>query len=107
VEEKKLKYFIPDTDFNRLMDSFPRFWSILGYKVKLKEYEKRIYSTVLEREGFDIDQFLQKMRELKIKGDYRKTFLRAEDLYIKDGRINFFLPKGAYATMFLKNIFIE
>ncbi|SNZ02169.1 tRNA pseudouridine13 synthase [Persephonella hydrogeniphila] len=107
VEEKGIKYFIPFTDFRYLIENFPKFWTIPGYKVKIKEYEKDIYSKVLEKEGFSFEEFIQKMKNLGIKGDYRKTFLRAEDIYIKDGRIYFFLPKGSYATMFLKSIFIE
>ncbi|HHG73424.1 MAG TPA: tRNA pseudouridine(13) synthase TruD, partial [Persephonella sp.] len=86
---------------------FPRFFPILGYKVKLSDKEADIYRYVLEKEGFTFEDMLCRLKQLKIKGDYRKTFLKAENIHIKNGRINFFLPKGAYATMFLKNVFIQ
>jgi len=107
VVEKGKRYFIPETDYNDLMEHFPRFFPILGYKVKLSDKEVDVYRYVLEKEGFTLEDALNKLKQLKIKGSYRKTFLKAEDLQVNNGRINFFLPKGAYATMYLKNIFIQ
>ncbi len=107
VVEKGKKFFIPETDYQDLMENFPRFFPILGYKVKLSDKEADIYRYVLEKEGFTFEDMLCRLKQLKIKGDYRKTFLKAENIQIKNGRINFFLPKGAYATMFLKNVFIQ
>lgn len=107
VVEKGKKFFIPETDYQDLMENFPRFFPILGYKVKLSDKEADIYRYVLEKEGFTFEDMFCRLKQLKIKGDYRKTFLKAENIQIKNGRINFFLPKGAYATMFLKNVFIQ
>ncbi len=107
VVEKGKKFFIPETDYQDLMENFPRFFPILGYKVKLSDKEADIYRYVLEKEEFTFEDMLCRLKQLKIKGDYRKTFLKAENIQIKNGRINFFLPKGAYATMFLKNVFIQ
>ncbi|WP_457624688.1 tRNA pseudouridine(13) synthase TruD [Persephonella sp.] len=103
--EKNLKYFIPETDLNTLMDIFPRFWPLLGYRVEIKDYEEAVYDEVLKKEGFSLSEVVEKLSDIKIKGDYRKTFLKAEDVSIKSGRIEFFLPKGAYATMYLKHIY--
>ncbi len=107
VVEKGIKYFIPETDYSDLMENFPKFFPILGYKVKLSDEEADIYRYVLDKEEFLLEDMLDRLKQLKIKGSYRKTFLKAEDIQIKNGRINFFLPKGAYATMFLKNVFIK
>jgi tRNA pseudouridine13 synthase len=105
IYEKSFGFFIPFTDYQFLFENIPRFWPILGYKVRIKDYELNIYSEILSDEGIDIEKILNKLKNLRIKGDYRKTFLKAEDLIIKGDRIQFFLPKGAYATMFLKHIF--
>ncbi|ACO04091.1 MAG TPA: tRNA pseudouridine(13) synthase TruD [Persephonella sp.] len=105
IYEKTFGFFIPFTDYRYLMENIPKFWPILGYKVKMKDYEIKVYSDILKEEGIDLKEILRILKDLRIKGDYRKTFLRAEDLEIKGDRIQFFLPKGAYATMFLKHIF--
>ncbi|WP_029522466.1 tRNA pseudouridine(13) synthase TruD [Persephonella sp. KM09-Lau-8] len=102
VVEKGVKYFIPYTDYNELMSDFYKFFPILGYKVKLSPEEENIYREITQKE-IPFDELMEKLSQLRIKGDYRKTFLKAEDVYITGDRINFFLPKGAYATMFLKN----
>ncbi|NPA58107.1 MAG: tRNA pseudouridine(13) synthase TruD, partial [Aquificae bacterium] len=44
-------------------------------------------------------------KSLKIKGSYRKTFVKAEDCRVEGDRIGFFLPKGSYATMYLKHLY--
>ena len=102
VVEKGIKYFIPFADYNELMSNFYKFFPILGYKVKLSPEEENIYREISKKE-IPFDELMEKLSQLRIKGDYRKTFLKAEDVYIKGDRINFFLSKGAYATMFLKN----
>ncbi|WP_457622642.1 tRNA pseudouridine(13) synthase TruD [Persephonella sp.] len=105
IYEKSFGFFVPFTDYSYLMKNIPRFLPILGYKIKMKDFEIKIYSQILKEEGIELQEILEKLKDLRIKGDYRKTFLRAEDLVIKGNRIQFFLPKGAYATMFLKHIF--
>ncbi|WP_457642521.1 tRNA pseudouridine(13) synthase TruD [Persephonella sp.] len=107
IKEKSFGFFIPYTDYEYLMGNIPKFWSIAGYKVKMKDFERKIYRKILIEEGFDFDTFIQKLKQLKIKGDYRKTFLKADNLKISQDRIEFFLPKGSYATMFLKHIYLE
>ncbi len=107
VVEQKTSFFFPYTDFDALFNSFPKFLPILGYKVKLNSLEESVYREVLRGEGFSLEEITEKLKDLRIKGDYRKTFLKAENLYTKDGRLYFFLPKGAYATMYLKSIFVR
>ncbi len=104
VVDKLFDFYIPETNFSVLYQSFPKFFPILGYKVKLNDYEAQIYEKILKRYGYTLEKAKERLKEIKIKGDYRKTFLKAEDVYIKDNRIYFFIPKGGYATMFLKHL---
>jgi len=105
VYEKGKGYFIPDTTYEQLFNSFPKFLPILGYKVKLSPEERSVYQYVLQREGISVDEMVDKLRGLKIKGDYRKTFLKVENISLTGNRIEFFLPKGAYGTIYLKTIY--
>lgn len=107
ITENKHSFFIPETSYTELMEKVQKFWSVLGYKVKLSSLEKQIYTEILKDQETDLETITNRLRKLKVKGDYRKTFLRAENIKIKNGRINFFLPKGAYATMFLKHIYAK
>ncbi len=105
IVENDYGFYIPYTDFNILFSSFPKFFPILGYKVKLSSLEKEIYEDILGMYNLKIEPLIVRLKDIKIKGDYRKTFLKPEDVSLKDGRINFFIPKGGYATMYLKHIF--
>jgi len=104
VKEKDFTFFIPQTDFEILMNRFPKFLPIPGYKIRLKDKERDIYSDIAKNLGIPLDEIIEKLKILGIKGDYRKTFLKPENIYIKGKRINFFLPKGGYGTMYLKHI---
>ncbi|NPA13116.1 MAG: tRNA pseudouridine(13) synthase TruD [Aquificae bacterium] len=106
IVDNGLKYFFPYTDYTTLENSFKRYIPILGYKVKLDKIEETVYLKVLKKEGFSLEWLLERLKNLGIKGDYRKTFSVAEGLSIKGDRVNFFLQKGSYATMFLKSIFL-
>ncbi len=104
IQEGRYTHFIPDIDS---VEKLPKFLPILGYKVKIESIYEDIYKEVLRKEGFSYEEFLEKLRDLKIKGDYRKSYIVVEKLYLKGERINFFLPKGSYATMFLKHLYVE
>ncbi len=105
IREKLFRFFIPYTNFKNMFNSIQKFWPILGYKTKFNNVEKSIYEKILKDEGLDFDILNKKLYLLKIKGDYRKTFLKVDNLKINSDRIEFFLPKGAYATMYLKHIY--
>ncbi len=101
LEENGHNFFIPE---EIKTESLPKFWTILGYKVKLEESEN-YYRTILEKEGISIEDLLEMLSVLRIKGDYRKSYINLSDVKLSGGYIHFFLPKGAYATMYLKHIF--
>jgi len=99
--EKEELFFIPEKGFNYA--SLPKFWTILGYKKKLLDSES-YYREVLKEEGFELEEFLELLKKLRIKGDYRMTYVKVRELKKIGDYLFFFLPKGSYATMFLKHI---
>ena len=99
--EKEELFFIPEKGFNYA--SLPKFWTILGYKKKLLDSES-YYREVLKKEGFELEEFLELLKKLRIKGDYRMTYVKVKELKKIGNYLFFFLPKGSYATMFLKHI---
>jgi tRNA pseudouridine13 synthase len=75
---------------------------LLGYKKKLSVAES-YYGELLEKEGFELESFLNLLKKLGIKGDYRKTYLLVETPKRVGDYLFFTLPKGAFATMYLKH----
>ncbi|WP_456399642.1 tRNA pseudouridine(13) synthase TruD [Persephonella sp.] len=104
LSDKGFDFFIPDTDYRELFNNIQKFWPILGYKVKLNETEEEIYKKILNSEGFSLDEFIFKLKTLKIKGTYRKTFLKVQNFKLNKNRIEFFIEKGGYGTMYLKHL---
>ncbi len=104
IIEKDIEFFIPDTDIYEIENKLPKYWAIPGYKIKLEE-SKDYYTQVLKKEGFTLKEFISILKDLKIKGDYRKSYIKVEPVCINNGYISFELPKGSYATMFLKHIY--
>lgn len=70
--------------------------------------EGEIESSVLEREGLRVEDFHQLMPRLKLEGGRRPYRVRVEDLAWElegvDLRVQFFLPKGSYATTVLREL---
>ncbi len=104
IVEHDIDFFIPHTDLNSIEKNIPKYWTILGYKVEL-EQSKDYYKQILKKEGFLLKDFIQILKNLRIKGDYRKTYIKVEPVCITNGYIVFELPKGSYATMFLKHLY--
>jgi tRNA pseudouridine13 synthase len=72
------------------------------------------YNRLLEKEDVKRADFLMKFfPELASEGGSRKMFMKAENFKQEwkrngdewEAKLNFFLPKGCYATMFVKEIF--
>ncbi len=96
------RFFIPESLEERI-DELPKFWTVLGYKKKLLT-SAPYYREVLKGEGFSLDEVLEGLRALGIKGDYRMTYVLVKDFKVIGKYAFFFLPKGSFATMFLKHI---
>ena len=99
VVDGEEKFFIPE-GFD--LDKLPKFWTVLGYKKKLLESQE-FYRKALEKEGFDMEGFLNLLKILGIKGDYRMTYVIPREVRKTGNYLFFFLPKGSFATMFLKH----
>jgi tRNA pseudouridine13 synthase len=103
LKEKNFYFFIPETfEINQEI----KYWPILGYKIiKNLNFEKEYYQKILEKFDLDLEELQKKLKQLKWKGDYRKVFVKVEEIKIANNYISFFLPKGSYATMYLKFCF--
>ncbi len=91
---------------------------LVGYKTDLKDSRpENLTEEVLEEEGISQEDFrLQDFPELRSEGDYRTAFADFRNFEILEigeddlnmtknmARVKFDLPKGAYATMFLREI---
>jgi len=91
---------------------------ILGINTELEGEIGKAYERLMEREGITQRDFvIKQMPELSSEGDVRKRFVDVEDMHIGDLEddelnvkkkkclITFTLPKGAYATNVIKNLF--
>jgi tRNA pseudouridine13 synthase len=103
VTERGEKFFIPD---ELKVEKLPKFWTVLGYKKKLLNSEI-YYRRVLEREGWKLEEILELLKKLGIKGDYRMTYIVPREIKRIGNYLFFFLPKGAFATMLLKHAIVE
>lgn len=91
---------------------------LVGYKTELKdEKPENLIKEVLEEEGVSQEDFrLQDFPELRSEGTYRRAFadfrnfevleIDEDDLNMTKNRmrVKFDLPKGSYATVFLREI---
>lgn len=93
------RFFIPSEPLEKIKEKVPKFWTIAGYKKDFKE-SLPFYEKILSNEGISTDEFIKTLKNLRIKGDFRKTYLPVE-AEIKNDFISFSLPKGAYATVYL------
>lgn len=91
---------------------------LVGYKTDLKDDEaENIIEEVLEEEGISQEDFrLQDFPELRSEGSYRRAFgdfrnfevisIEEDDLNMTKNKmsVKFDLPKGSYATVFLREV---
>ncbi len=91
---------------------------LVGYKTELKDNKPgNLVKEVLEEEGISQEDFrLQEFPELRSEGSYRRAFADFRNFEIQDigeddlnmaknkMRVKFDLPKGAYATVLLREI---
>lgn len=85
---------------------------LIGYKTRARGRMKEITDHLLQEEGIKKTDFKIKVfPHLSSRGTYRQILGKASDVkYAVENegiRIHFFLPKGHYATVFLKNLFNE
>ncbi len=83
---------------------------IVGYKTVVKGRMKTITESVLKKERVTKEDFrIKEFPHLSSRGTYREILGKASDFsysVVKEGvRLQFFLPKGQYATVFLEELF--
>ena len=82
-------------------EKIPKKLPVIGRKMKVKDEKiKEIIKEILDREGISIN-------DLPFKSYYRISFVYPENLKIYNNTIEFFLIKGAYATVLLKYLILE
>jgi len=75
---------------------------LVGYKVKFPPEVEPIVKGILQRGGVSIEDF----RRWKLKGDYRPLVVRVEGVKRYPKSLRFFLPKGAFATVYIKLLWL-
>ena len=98
IKDENFYFFIPYNKLNL------NYWPILGYKLKEDNYLS-YYESILERFNLNLDLLFEKLRLLRFKGDFRKVFVDVDKKRIINNYFNFILPKGCYATMYLKFVY--
>ncbi len=89
---------------------------LISFDAEFDKKIKKIGEKILEEEGIKLDDFLVKeIPELINESAYRKAFVDVKDIKVEFGNdeinksrrkctIEFFLPKGCYATLLIKKL---
>ncbi len=75
-----------------------------GYLTRFSEGRKgEVEREVVQEEGVDLSTF-RRWKKFGTQGDRRKIVETAREVTLKNNVISFFLPKGTYATSFLREL---
>ncbi len=79
---------------------------LISYDTKFKNpLVKRIYFNLMRKEGITQENYeYGLLPKLISKTGYRQLFIKVRNFRISRDHIEFFLPKGSYDTIFIKNI---
>ena len=107
VEEGKVFHIFPcSRDKNALEDLLRELTKIriplVGYKVKLEPPVREIVERILSKGGVTVEDF----RRWRLKGDYRPLAVEVGDIKRYPLSLRFFLPKGAFATVYIKLLWL-
>lgn len=81
---------------------------LISFDTKLKGEIGRIYKELLDKESIKQEDFLvRRMPFLVAETVYRNAIVKVKDFKHRDGWVEFFLPKGAYATVYLRKILVQ
>ena len=75
---------------------------LVGYKVKLSEEVEEIVNPILARGKVSIEDF----KRWRLKGDYRPLVVEVSQIKRYPRSLKFFLPKGAFATVYIKQLWL-
>jgi tRNA pseudouridine13 synthase len=80
---------------------------ILSFDTQLKGEIGRIYKEIMKKEQIKLSDFLiRKMPFIISDTTYRDAFFEVKDLVKKKDFVYFTLPKGSYATIFMKKLML-
>ena len=98
-----LEFYFTDRE---IIDYIP----IVGADIKLEGEVGEIIKEILEKDGIELEAF-KNNPIYKESGTKRKAFVKAENFsYKKESSswlVRFYLPRGSYATVALRSIFLE
>ncbi len=75
---------------------------LVGYKVRLSPEMKDIILPILRKGGVSLEDF----KRWKLKGDYRPLVVEVKRIKRHPSALRFFLPKGAFATVYIKFLWL-
>jgi tRNA pseudouridine13 synthase len=107
--DKEDLIFVKEKEFSFLFlkrledDKLPYNWPILGYKIKEKDLNDTIFNC-LDNFNLNWKELKELLKDLRLKGDFRKVVIDVKGFKKTEKYLSFFLPKGGYATMYLKQI---
>jgi len=104
---KEVDYCLGKMVFVRTFEDID--WPITGYESVLHGEQKEIIEALMKEEDIWYDTFNCEIPQLASKGITRKAMVHATKLQVGAFRkgvqeVSFFLPKGCYATVFMKAI---
>ncbi|RLI72229.1 hypothetical protein DRO97_09085 [Archaeoglobales archaeon] len=81
--------------------------SLLGYETDVDGWTAEKLEEILEEEGVDLKDFKNRYKEFSSKGSFRSADMLMDWVNLsynvdKDVNFRFYLPKGCYATIFLR-----
>lgn len=88
---------------NRFLESLERVKiPLIGYKVNFKPEIWEIVEPLLQKGNITLEDF----RRWRLKGDYRPLVVKVSDIKRYPVSLRFFLPKGAFATVYIKQLWL-
>jgi tRNA pseudouridine13 synthase len=106
IDQKVYHIFPCSKDKKALLEFYESLRGIkiplIGYKVNLKPPFDRIISKILQRGNITVEDF----KRWRLKGDYRPLVVDAENIKRYPKSLRFFLPKGAFATVYIKQLWL-
>ena len=106
---------VKETNFGRVRFLSENGYAFLalplpGYRAELKGWAGEKLQEILENEGIELEDFNGEYPEFSSKGSYRSAEIPFDfsmlEMYLRENDVSmeFFLPKGCFATSFLREV---
>ena len=108
VEDKRVFHIFPCSRDKNALEEFLKGLRdikipLVGYKVKIPPWLEEIINPILAKGGVSIEDF----RRWRLKGDWRPLAVEVRDIRRYPKSLSFFLPKGAFATVYIKQLWLS